>query len=101
MDNKKLIGNRVLVEVARKEEETAHGLIVVASEGSAADIRTGKVVAVGTGKDTDQGHVDIKVGVGDEIMFEYGKAVLVDGKEYYLVGGDDVIMVLNVTPKTS
>ena len=88
----KLLGNRVLLEVVQKETVTSSGLVLNV-EDSPDDMRIGKVVAVGTGRDTEQGHVDIKISVGEEVMFHYGTNVRVDEKDYVLVNADDVIMV--------
>lgn len=89
----KLLGDRALLEVIEGETKTASGLLLNV-ETSPDDARTGKVVAVGTGKDTDQGHVDVKVAVGDTVMFQYGRETTVDGKKYFLVNADDLIMIM-------
>jgi chaperonin GroES len=90
--DKILLGDRVLIEVTEGETKTAGGLFV-SRDGDPSGFISGVVVLVGTGKDTEQGHVDMKVRVGDKVVFQYGKDISVDGKVYQLVIGNDVIMV--------
>ena len=96
----KLIGDKLLVEVDSKETKTASGLIV-ARTLETGGVKTGKVVAAGLGKLTDQGtestpvRLPMTAKVGDTVMFHYGLEVNLEGKPYTIVSeSDEVLMVL-------
>lgn len=93
---KKLLGDRVLIEVAEGETKTAGGLIISKTEDP-GEMQTGTVVVAGEGKDhnmSEDWHIARKAGAGETVIFQYGKKILVEGKEYQLVNTDDVIMVM-------
>ena len=65
-----LLGDRVLVKPAPKEEKTSSGLYI--SSGAQEKPQRGKVVAVGEGKrDQDGNRFPVDVKAGDEVF--YGK----------------------------
>lgn len=93
--NIKLIGDKILVEGQSTEVKTVSGLIIKKGENP-GDIRTGIVVVVGDGRDMEQGHVAMKVKVGDKIMFHFGAKIQLYGKEYILVNeSSDVLIILD------
>lgn len=92
--NIKVLGNRVLVEVEKKEEKTAGGF-VLARTTEQGEITVGTIKYVGTGKTNDNGNlISPEVKVDDKVMFQYGTLVLLDGKSYLLVNIDDIIIVI-------
>ncbi len=96
MEKIKLLGNKVLVEVI-SDTKTASGLELVQT-GDVSDFKKGKIVAVGQGKKTEDltnkcVYWPMSVSVGDEILFNYGQEVLIDGQKYSLLGADDIILV--------
>ena len=90
--NIKLLSNRVLIDVGALETKTPSG-VIVSKTFEPSEVNSGVVVAVGEGKDTEQGHVSMKVGVGDSVAFQYGQKISVEGKTYILATEDDVIMI--------
>ena len=92
--NIKVTGARVVVEIEKKEEKTASGLLL-AKTMDQGDVITGKVVAAGPGRTAENGQV-IKnsVNEGDRVMFQYGTNVILDGKSYLLVNESDVLIIL-------
>ena len=96
--NIKLLLDRVLIEV-EKEETTNSGLIVSTNNKDAA-FKSGKVIACGDGRILDSGHKEpVQVNKGDYVIFQFGNTVSVDGKQYEVVRGDDLVMILNAKYK--
>ena len=91
--NIKLLGARVLVEIEKKEEKTASGLILSKTQ-EMREIMTGKIVKVGKGKFEAGIYIAPDMKEGDQIMFQYGTSVLYEGKSYLLVNESDVIMII-------
>ncbi len=86
--------DRILVK--RLEEEVTHGSIVIPDTAKEKP-QQGKVVAVGTGKVTDDGKtIPLAVKAGDRILFgKYsGSEVTLDDKEYLIMKEEDVLGIL-------
>lgn len=89
----KPLSDNVLVEVVEQVSKTASG-IYLPDTASKEKPQTGKVVAVGDGRLLDNGtlvKVDLKA--GDEVLFaKYsGTEVKIDGKDYLLIPGRDIL----------
>lgn len=91
-----LLGDRVLVDVESKEKKTANGLIL-AKKKEPEDNVEGVVVKVGDGKVVSGNFFPINQNIkeGSKVLFNYGKEILLEGKQYFLVREDDIIMVIN------
>jgi chaperonin GroES len=92
----KPLADHVVVEIVTKEEKTASG-IYLPDTASKEKPQTGKVVAVGAGKVTDNGtRVAPEVKAGDEVVFaKYsGTEVKLDGKEYLILSERDILAVV-------
>jgi chaperonin GroES len=79
-----------------EEREAKHGSIVIPDTAKEKP-QEGKVVAVGTGKVTDDGkNVPLVVKAGDRILFgKYsGSEVTMDSEEYLIMKEEDVLGVL-------
>lgn len=94
--NIKLLGNRVLIK-SIEENKTASGLIIQKSN-EGGDYLMGQVVTVGPGKRLDESsgkeYVYIDLNVGDNVIYQYGAKVSVEGAEYVLVNSDDIIAII-------
>ena len=93
--NIKPLGDRVLVEAAEEKEVKKGGIIIpdTAKEKPMESI----VVALGTGKTDDNGKkVPFEVKKGDRVLVSKygGTEIKIDGKEYKLMGSDDLLAVL-------
>ena len=87
--------DRIVVKRLEEERKTASGIVIPDTAAEKPD--TGEVVAVGTGKLTDDGKViPIEVKVGDKVLFgKYaGQTVKVKGEELLVLREDDVMGVL-------
>jgi len=87
--------DRVLVK-RLEEREDKHGSILIPDTAKEKP-QEGKVIAVGTGKVTDDGkHLPLAVKQGDRILFgKYsGNEVKLDGEEYLIMREEDVLGIL-------
>lgn len=93
----KPLADHVVVEVVTKEEKTASG-IYLPDTASKEKPQTGKVVAVGAGKITENGtRVAPEVKVGDKVVFAkyVGAEVKLDGKDYLILSERDIYAVFD------
>ena len=91
----KPLADRVVIKMTEAEETTKSGIILSGSAKEKPQIA--EVVAVGTGKITDDGKtVAMTVKVGDKVLTSKyaGTEVKVDGVEYIILRQDDILAVL-------
>jgi chaperonin GroES len=87
--------DRVLVKRLEERDEK-HGSLIIPDTAKEKP-QEGQVVAVGTGKVTEEGkHLPLAVKEGDRILFgKYsGSEVKVDGQEYLIMKEEDVLGIL-------
>ncbi len=87
--------DRVLVK-RREEQDEKHGRLIIPDTAKEKP-QEGQVVAVGTGKVTDDGkNLPLAVKEGDRILFgKYsGNEVTLDGEEYLIMKEEDVLGIL-------
>lgn len=86
--------DNVLIEPTDAEEKTASGILL--PDSAKEKPQTGKVVAVGKGKEKDGKLVPIAVKVGDVVLYKKwgGNEVKLEGKEYTLVGQEDILGIV-------
>ena len=93
--NLKPLGDRVLVEPAEEKETKKGGIII---PDSAKEKPTeGIIRALGTGKTDDDGKkVPFEVKIGDRVLVSKygGTEIKLDGKEYRISNGDDILAVI-------
>ena len=89
--------NRVVVRKAEALTKTKGGIIL--TSGKEERLNFGTVLAVGPGKNNDDGSVrDVLVKVGDTVLLpEYGgsKVVLADEEEVFIYRDDDIMGTLH------
>ena len=94
--NIKPLGDRILVE-AVEEKETKKGGIII-PDSAKEKPQEGIVRVLGTGKTGEDGKkIAFEVKVGDRVLVSKygGTEIKVDGKEYKIFGGDDLVAILN------
>jgi chaperonin GroES len=94
--NIKPLGGRILVQPLEEEEVTESGLIIP-DTASKEKPQQGKVIALGTGKVTDEGkNIDFRVKVGEKILFKKYSPdeVELGGEEYLVMDEDDILAVI-------
>ncbi len=90
--NLKPLYDRVVIEPNR-EENIVHGIVL--PETSQERPQTGVIIAVGDGESVDTDKTDMKVKVGDKVLFDKyaGVELKLDGKVYVVMRQIDIIGV--------
>ncbi|CQR47435.1 10 kDa chaperonin [Paraliobacillus sp. PM-2] len=91
----KPLGDRVIIELVEQEEKTASGIVL--PDSAKEKPQEGKVVAVGSGRITDNGEkIAPEVAEGDKIIFSKfaGTEVKYDGNEYLILRENDILAVI-------
>ena len=94
--NIKPLGDRVLVEPVEEKETKKGGIII--PDTAKEKPQEGIVRALGTGKLDDNGkRIPFEVKVGDRVLVSKygGSEIKLDGKEYKLLGSDDLLAILD------
>jgi chaperonin GroES len=89
--------DRVLVKRLEEQDEERHGSIIIPDTAKEKP-QEGKVIAIGTGKVTDDGkRLPLAVKEGDRILFgKYsGSEVKIDGTEYLILREEDILGILD------
>ena len=89
------LGDRVLVRRSEAEERTAGGIVL--PDTAKEKPKQGEVIAVGSGRLTDDGErVALAVKKGDTVLFTSyaGNEVKVDGEEFLLMREEDILAVV-------
>ncbi|WP_096201937.1 co-chaperone GroES [Bacillus sp. FJAT-45350] len=91
----KPLGDRIVIELVETEEKTASGIVL--PDSAKEKPQEGKVVAVGTGRVTENGErVALEVNDGDTVIFSKyaGTEVKFEGKEYLILRETDVLAII-------
>ncbi|MFD2638028.1 co-chaperone GroES [Piscibacillus salipiscarius] len=91
----KPLGDRVIVEVLEQEEKTSSGIVL--PDSAKEKPQEGKVVAVGSGRVTDNGEkVELEVKSGDHVIYSKfaGTEVKQNGNEYLVLRESDILAVV-------
>ncbi len=92
------IGDRFLVEpIEEKEANNRKGGIIIPDTAKERPMES-RVVAVGTGKTGEDGKkVLLEVNKGDRVLVSKygGTEIKLDGKEYRIFNGDDILAVID------
>ena len=92
----KPLGDKLLVKRLEAEEKTTGGIIL--PDAAKEKPKEGKVVAVGDGRQLDDGtRASFQVSVGDRVIFSSyaGTEIKVDGEEYLVMGEDDILAIVD------
>ncbi len=91
----KPLKDRILVKYSDEPEKSAGGLYI--PDTAKEKPQKGEVIAVGSGKITDDGKVQkMEIKVGDNVLFEKysGSKIVIDDTEYLIIREDDVLGIL-------
>ena len=94
--NIKPLSDHILIEAIKEEEKTKGG-VFLPETASKEKSETGKVIAIGPGKKTDDGKiVPLSVKPGDRVLFsKYGpNEIKVDDKEYLIATENDILAII-------
>ena len=93
--NLRPLHDRLIVERIEEGEQQVNGIII--PDSAKEKPQQGNVIAVGNGKHLEDGTlIPLDVKVGDRILFgKYGGSeITVDGHDYLILRGDEVLAVL-------
>lgn len=93
--NFKPLGDRALVKIVEREEQTASGIVL--PDTAKEKPQTAEVVAVGEGKLDDNGQrVPLDFSQGDVIVFaKYsGTEISLEGDDYMILDADDILGIV-------
>ncbi|WP_082235524.1 co-chaperone GroES [Halobacillus massiliensis] len=91
----KPLGDRIVIELVEEEQTTASGIVL--PDSAKEKPQEGKVVAVGTGRVTENGEkVALEVKSGDHIIYSKfaGTEVKYEGQEYLIIRESDILAVV-------
>lgn len=94
--NIKPLGDRVVIKVVASEEKTASGIVL--PDTAKEKPQEGEVVAVGSGKQMENGEkIALEVKVGDRVIYSKfaGTEVKVAGEEYLILSERDILAITN------
>lgn len=93
--NLKPLLDRVLIkEFEKSNNQTKSGIIIPDTVDEDKGAHKGEVVAVGDGKYDDGVLVPMTIKVGDEVLFQWGDKIKVDGVEYWIVSESNILAVV-------
>lgn len=91
----KPLGDRVVIELVEREEKTVSGIVL--PDSAKEKPQEGKVVAVGSGRVTDNGEkVALEVEEGNLVVYSKfaGTEVKYEGKEYLILRESDILAIV-------
>lgn len=90
----KPLSDNILVEPLEREAKTPAGIVI--PDTAKEKPQEGKVVAVGPGKYENGKLIKPEVKKGDRVLYRRygGNEIRVNGKDYLMVGMDDVLAVM-------
>lgn len=91
----KPLGNRVLAKRLEQEQTLKGGIILPDSAKKKQE--TAVIIAVGTGKRTDDGKViPVNVSIGDKILMDKyaGQEITIDDEEFVILRDEDIIAII-------
>ena len=92
----KPLGDKVIVQRLEAEAKTAGGIVL--PDSAKEKPKRGKIVAVGDGKQLDDGsRAAMTVKKGQEVLFTSyaGTEIKMDGKEYLIMDESDILAVVD------
>lgn len=91
----KPLADKIIIEKSAEETVTKSGIVL--PDNAKEKPQTGKVIAVGSGKVTDNGtKIASEVKVGDIVYYSKysGSEVKLDGKEYIILTENDILAIV-------
>jgi chaperonin GroES len=92
----KPLGDRVLIkeDINSKEKKTASGIIIPITVDNDKGGKSGEIKAVGEGRREEGKIVPLSVKVGDQVLFQWGDKIQIEGEEYYIVRESELLAVI-------
>ncbi len=92
----KPLENRVIIreDTESREKKTSSGIIIPVTVTEDKGGKRGEVVAVGPGRVEEGKLIPVAVKVGDEVLFQWGDKISVEGEEYYIVRESEILAII-------
>ena len=93
--NLRPLKDRIVVKYSEEPEKSAGGIYI--PDTAKEKPQRGEIVAVGTGKVTDDGKLQkMEVKIGDIVLFEKysGSKINIDDTEYLIIREDDILGIV-------
>lgn len=92
----KPLQDRVLIRehIDDKEKKTSSGIIIPATAHGDKNNKRGEVVAVGSGRIENGKTIMMSVKIGDNVIFQWGDTLNIDGEEYYLLRENEILAII-------
>ncbi|MFO7633995.1 MAG: co-chaperone GroES [Caldilinea sp.] len=93
--NLKPLGDRIVVEPAEQDEQTALGIFL--PETAKEKPQQGKIIAAGPGLRKETGErIEMDVKIGDKVLYARyaGTTIKLDSKEYLILKESDVLAIV-------
>ncbi len=90
------LADRILIKETKvnSDKKTASGIIIPGTVNEDKVSKQGEIVAVGSGRYEDGKLIPISVKVGENVMFQWGDKIMVEGEEYYLVKESELLAII-------
>jgi chaperonin GroES len=90
------LSDRVVIEAREeKAKKTDSGIFIPDTVVDDRGAKRGFVVAVGPGRTEEGKVVPLAISTGDEVLFQWGDKVMVEGKEYFITRESEVIAIIS------
>lgn len=88
--------DRVLIKenLIHKENKTASGIIIPVTVNEDKGSKRGEVVAIGQGRTEEGKLIPVSVAVGDEVLFQWGDKIKINGEEFYIVKESELLAII-------
>jgi chaperonin GroES len=90
------LGDRVLIKenTKHKENKTVSGIIIPMTVNEDKGSKGGEIVAIGEGRYEDGGLIPLSVKVGDEVLFQWGDKIKIEGEEFFIVKESELLAII-------
>jgi len=92
----KPLGDRVLIKEDKESQEkkTASGIIIPITVNEDKGSKKGKIVAIGNGHYEEGKLIPISVKVSEEVLFQWGDKLIIEGEEFYIVKESELLAII-------
>ena len=92
----KPLADRILIKEikANSEKKTSSGIIIPGIVNEDKESKKGEIIAIGNGRYEDGKLVPISVKIGEQVIFQWGDKIIVEGEEYYLVKESELLAII-------
>lgn len=92
----KPLKDRVLIkeDINSKEKKTLSGIIIPITVDEDKGGKKGEIIAIGEGHYEDGKLIPMSVKIGDNVLFQWGDKIQIDGEEYYIVRENELLAII-------